>query len=183
MADEDSLDLDGYDGSITGGPKKSNLFSGMLFTILKWVAIVIGGLILIVTVVVITNKIMSQKNPTTAVYTSSEEYKGKRETLSWYSSLGQIRTKSSDILPASVMVEVVLGYKLDDKTTASEITSRQIEIKDFLRRYFTEKTSAELRPFNEDKLRIEIRNSINDDILSTTKIRDVRFLSLEVIEQ
>jgi len=97
--------------------------------------------------------------------------------------LGQIRTKSSDILPASIVVEVVLGYKLDDKTTASEITSRQIEIKDFLRRYFTEKTSLELRPSNEDKLRVEIRNSINDDILSTTKIRDVRFLSLEVIEQ
>jgi flagellar FliL protein len=97
--------------------------------------------------------------------------------------LGQIRTKSSDILPASIVVEVVLGYKLDDKATASEITSRQIEIKDFLRRYFTEKTSLELRPSNEDKLRVEIRNSINDDILSTTKIRDVRFLSLEVIEQ
>jgi flagellar FliL protein len=97
--------------------------------------------------------------------------------------LGQIRTKSSDILPASIVVEVVLGYKLDDKTTASEITSMQIEIKDFLRRYFTEKTSLELRPSNEDKLRVEIRNSINDDILSTTKIRDVRFLSLEVIEQ
>jgi flagellar FliL protein len=183
MADEDSLDLDGDDGSITGGPKKSNLFSGMLFTILKWVAISVGAVLLIVTVVVITTNVMIKDKPSVAAYPSAEEYKGKRETLSWYSSLGQIRTKSSDILPASIVVEVVLGYKLDDKTTASEITSRQIEIKDFLRRYFTEKTSAELRPFNEDKLRIEIRNSINDDILSTTKIRDVRFLSLEVIEQ
>ena len=77
MADEDSLDLDGDDGSITSGPKKSNLFSGMLFTILKWVAIVIGGLILIVTVVVMTNKIMSQKSDDSCV-SSSEEYKGKK---------------------------------------------------------------------------------------------------------
>lgn len=183
MADEDSLELDGEEGGFSGSPKKSNLFSGMLFTILKWVAISIGAILLVVTVAVITTKVMTQNKPTTAAYPSAEEYKGKRETLSWYTSLGQIRTKSSDVLPASIVVEVALGYKLDDKATASEITSRQIEIKDFLRRYFTGKTSVELRPYNEDKLRIEIRNTINDDILSTTKIRDVLFLTFDIIEQ
>ena len=182
MSDDDSLDLDLDDSGVAGGQKKKGFFSGMLFTVLKWIAIVIGGLLLIITVVVATTYIIVQNKPTTSAYPAAEEYKGKRETLSWYSSLGQIRTKSSDVIPASVVVEVVLGYKLDDKATASEITSRQIEIKSFLRRYFTSKTSAELAPFNEDKLRIEIRNTINDDILSTTKIRDVRFLMLEVVE-
>ena len=59
----------------------------------------------------------------------------------------------------------------------------QIEIKDYLRRYFTELTVEDLRPRNEEKRRIEIRNAINDDILSSSKIRDVRFLSLQIIEQ
>ena len=97
--------------------------------------------------------------------------------------MGQISAKTSDDIPASVMVEVVLGYKQDDKATSSEITARQIEIKDFLRRYFSQRTVEELKANNEDKLRIEIRNAINDDILSSSKIRDVRFLSLNVIEQ
>ena len=80
-------------------------------------------------------------------------------------------------------VSIVLGYKKEDKAASTEITSRQIEIKDFLRRYFTEMTVNDLRPKNEDKRRIEIRNAINDDILSSSKIKDVRFLSLQVIEQ
>ena len=113
----------------------------------------------------------------------SQEYVGKREVLDWYTSLGQVSTKTSDSLPASVIVEVVLGYKKEDKAASTEITSRQIEIKDFLRRYFTEMTVNDLRPKNEDKRRIEIRNAINDDILSSSKIKDVRFLSLQVIEQ
>ena len=103
--------------------------------------------------------------------------------LSWYNSLGQVKTKTCDEIPASVVVEVVLGYKVDDKTTATEITQRQIEIKDFLRRYFTGKTAAELRPNNEAKLQMEIRNTINDDILSTSRIKDVKFLTLDVLEQ
>jgi flagellar FliL protein len=118
-----------------------------------------------------------------AVVPISQEYQGKREVLDWYTSIGVIRTKSSDPIPASVSVEPVLGYKHEDKATAAEITQRQIEIKDFLRRYFTERTASDLRPQNEEKLRIEIRNSINDDILTSSKIRDVKFLSLDIVEQ
>ena len=118
-----------------------------------------------------------------AVIPVSQEYGSKREVLDWYTSLGQVSTKTSDAIPASVIVEVVLGYKQADKAASTEITQRQIEIKDYLRRYFTELTVEDLRPRNEEKRRIEIRNAINDDILSSSKIRDVRFLSLQIIEQ
>ena len=118
-----------------------------------------------------------------AVIPVSQEYGSKREVLDWYTSLGQVGTKTSDVIPASVIVEVVLGYKQADKAASTEITQRQIEIKDYLRRYFTELTVEDLRPRNEEKRRIEIRNAINDDILSSSKIRDVRFLSLQIIEQ
>ena len=76
-----------------------------------------------------------------------------------------------------------LGYKKDDKATSTEITQRTIELKDFLRRYFTEKTIVELRPQNEQKLKIELRNAINDEILSSSKIKDVSFQQLDVLEQ
>ena len=76
-----------------------------------------------------------------------------------------------------------MGYKKDDKTTSTEITQRTVELKDFLRRYFTQKSADELRPQNEEELRIEIRNAINDSILSSSKIKDVRFMQLDVIQQ
>ena len=113
----------------------------------------------------------------------SDEYVTQREILDWYTSLGAIRTKTSDDISASVVVDIALGYKKDDKATSTEITQRNIELKDFLRRYFTEKTIAELKPQNEQKLKIELRNAINDEILSTSKIRDISFLQLDVLEQ
>ncbi|MDE7382411.1 MAG: flagellar basal body protein FliL, partial [Treponemataceae bacterium] len=66
---------------------------------------------------------------------------------------------------------------------STEITQRNIELKDFLRRYFTEKTAAQLRPQNENNLKIELKNAINDEILSSSKIKDISFLQLDVVEQ
>lgn len=181
MANE-SMDFE--DNETTGeSEKKSKGIGGLLPTLLKWVAIVLGAIILIVTVVVITMKIVGGNTAQQAVIPVSQEYGSKREVLDWYTSLGQVSTKTSDSIPASVIVEVVLGYKQADKAASTEITQRQIEIKDYLRRYFTELTVEDLRPRNEEKRRIEIRNAINDDILSSSKIRDVRFLSLQIIEQ
>ena len=181
MANE-SMDFE--DNETTGeSEKKSKGIGGLLPTLLKWVAIVLGAIILIVTVVVITMKMVGGNTSQQAVIPVSQEYGSKREVLDWYTSLGQISTKTSDSIPASVIVEVVLGYKQADKAASTEITQRQIEIKDYLRRYFTELTVEDLRPRNEEKRRIEIRNAINDDILSSSKIRDVRFLSLQIIEQ
>lgn len=182
MADDD-LGFDESSEGAGGAEKKSKGLGGLLPSLLKWVAIALGAIILIVTVVVITMKVVGGNTSQQASIPVSQEYVGKREVLDWYTSLGQVSTKTSDALPANVIVEVVLGYKKEDKAASTEITSRQIEIKDFLRRYFTEMTVEDLRPKNEDKRRIEIRNAINDDILSSSKIKDVRFLSLQVIEQ
>ena len=113
----------------------------------------------------------------------SDEYTVQREILDWYTSLGAIRTKSSDEVPASVVVDIALGYKKDDKATSKEITQRNIELKDFLRRYFTKKMASQLRPQNENNLKIELKNAINNKILSSSKIEDISFLQLDVVEQ
>ena len=112
----------------------------------------------------------------------SNEYTIQREILDWYTSLGAIRTKTSDKVPASVVVDIALGYKKDDKIASAEITQRKIELKDFLRRYFTEKTVVQLRPQNENNLKIELKNAINNEILKSSKIKDISFLQLDVVE-
>lgn len=183
MADDG---LDGLEdsGSVGNASVKRSGAGSFLPSLLKWIAIALGAIILIVVVVIITNVVMNKNNPSSDNITRiSDEYVVQKEILDWYTSLGAIRTKTSDELPASVVVDIALGYKKDDKATSTEITQRTIELKDFLRRYFTEKTIVELRPQNEQKLKIELRNAINDEILSSSKIKDVSFQQLDVLEQ
>ncbi|MBD5447888.1 MAG: flagellar basal body protein FliL [Treponema sp.] len=181
MADDDDLDM-GDDGDASA-PKKGGGGGGFLPTLLKFIALGLGAVILIVTVVIVTMKIMGGNTSQQMAVPVTEEYSATRELLDWYTSLGSLRTKTSDAIPASVVVDVVLGYKKEDKATSTEITQRSIELKDFLRRYFTQKTAEELAPQNEENLKIEIRNAINDQILSSSKIKDVRFMQLDVIAQ
>lgn len=181
MADDGLDGLDDGGSSVSSGKKGG--MGGALPGLLKWVAIALGAIILIVVIVVVTVNILSKNTTGTPSIPISDEYVTQREILDWYTSLGAIRTKTSDDISASVVVDIALGYKKDDKATSTEITQRNIELKDFLRRYFTEKTIAELKPQNEQKLKIELRNAINDEILSTSKIRDISFLQLDVLEQ
>ncbi|MDE7139920.1 MAG: flagellar basal body-associated FliL family protein [Treponemataceae bacterium] len=181
MADDDDLDMGDDDGA--SAPKKGGGGGGFLPTLLKFIALGLGAVILIVTVVIVTMKIMGGNSSQQMTVPVTEEYSATRELLDWYTSLGSLRTKTSDAIPASVVVDVVLGYKKEDKATSTEITQRSIELKDFLRRYFTQKTAEELAPQNEENLKIEIRNAINDQILSSSKIKDVRFMQLDVIAQ
>jgi len=182
MADEDEglgLDESGDAGAAPAKGGKGLLVPGLL----KWVAIGLAAIILIVTVVVITMKVVGGNNTgTNAAIPMTEEYTASKEILDWYTSLGLIQTRTMEANPASVRVDVVLGYKKEDKATSTEITQRTVELKDFLRRYFTQKTADELKPQNEENLKIEIRNAINDTILSSSKIKDVRFMQMDVIQ-
>ena len=181
MADDG---LDGLeDGGTSASSGKKGGMGGALPGLLKWVAIALGAIILIVVIVVVTVNILNKNTTGTPSIPISDEYVTQREILDWYTSLGAIRTKTSDDISASVVVDIALGHQKDDKAPSTEITQRNIELKDFLRRYFTEKTIAELKPQNEQKLKIELRNAINDEILSTSKIRDISFLQLDVLEQ
>ncbi len=138
---------------------------------------------IIVTIVVVTTAILNKGGNKQTAIPVSEEYTTKREVYYWYTSLDQIRTSTSDPVPASVSVTIALGYKKDDKMASSEITERRIEIIDFLRRFFSEQTVEDLKPQNEELLRQQIRDQINDDILSNSRIRDVRFTGKDVVQQ
>ncbi|MBR5401542.1 MAG: flagellar basal body-associated FliL family protein [Treponema sp.] len=184
MADEEDLNLD--EGGDAAAPAKKkglgNLFSGLL----KWIIIAVAAIIVIVVVVFVTVKIVSKNSAKSGAYNPniSEEYQGQREIYDWYKSIGVIQTTTCDENAATVRVNVYLGYKKDDKATSTEITSRSVELKDFLRQYFRSKTAAELKNANnEGKLKMEIRNGINDKVLSSSKIRDISFDQLDVIEQ
>lgn len=135
------------------------------------------------TATAVTAKIMSHNSSPASTFPITEEYSGDREIYDWYSSLGSIRTITCDDTPALVTVDVVLGYKKDDKAVSTEITSRNIEIVNFIRRFFEKKTVNDLKPENEDTLREEIVKEINEKILTSTKIKDVRFKQFDVVQK
>jgi len=184
MADDNAADDIGDldEGATT--TKKSGGLKGAFPQLLKWILIALAAVIFIVTVVWCAvyfigkgGKKQTDNGPIGQVYTT------KREVYDWYTSLDQIRTNTDEEIPSSVVVQVALGYKKDDKAASTEITNRRIEITDFLRRFFSEQTSMDLKPQNEEILRQNIRDQINDEILSDTSIRDVRFTTLDVVQQ
>lgn len=180
MDEQDDINLEG--GEAGAGDGQGRKKGGMLPQLLKWVAVVLGALVFIVTVVVVTVNIMGGAGNNQTDIPVSEEYTVLREELGWFqSAIGTIQTRTSDVPPASVVVDIALGYGIDDKITSSELTGRIVELKDFLRSFFQKKTADDLR--NEEKIKIEIRNSINDNILSKSKIKDVRFTKYEIVEQ
>ena len=106
-----------------------------------------------------------------------DEYKGDVVIYSWYDSLGKIENTSKD--GKNISLEIAIGYKENDKLTATELESRKPEIQTFLKHFISEKNYADFSPLNEDNLRTEIKNGINDYILSSGKIRDIRFTDIQ----
>lgn len=179
MSDENKMmdDDDEVGVEVAQKPKRG----GLVTTLLKWVAVVIGALLVIITVVYITVRLMWGSGPNSTTFPQSEEFRDKRDPLQYSQIIEALRVHTRDNVPASLMVQVAFGYTSNDKTTPQEITARKVEITDFLRSYFQSKTVAELRA--EEKIKIEIRNEMNDNVLTRNKIKDVRFTKYEIVEQ
>lgn len=146
---------------------------------------IIPILIIIGIIMIPTTTITLKKQGSVDLDKFNEEYRFvENEEFDWYKHIGTIQTFTSEEPPATVKATVYLGYKKDDKATSAEIIENQIEIKEFLRVYFRGKSASELKNVNnEEKFKIEIRNGINDRILSKSKIREIKFEQLDIVEQ
>jgi flagellar FliL protein len=184
MADNrDELDLEGSETIGEAGPSKSGGGLGAILpTILKFAAIGLGALIFIATVSIITYRIMSGSGSAQSAVPTTESYVTAKPTLSWFTTIGVIRTRTKDPTPYSVVVNVILGYDLDSKVAQNELTNRLYQIKDFIRNYFSKKTAADLKPENEQAIKAEIIELLNQNILKDARMRDVLFQQLDVVE-
>ena len=187
MAEEnDDLDIDDGDSPEAGAgqKKKGGALGALLPTILKFAAIGLGALIFIVTVSVITYNIMNKGGKSQTMVTDpSSPYMGKRPVYSYYTALGTITTKTRDTTSSySVTLVMNIGYDLGDLEVASELSTRQYELRDFVRSYFTGKYAAELQPENEVRLKQDIREILNTRFLSAGKVRTIVFDKLDIME-
>ena len=179
MSDSDDILNDG--GAPASAPKKASGLSALLPNLLKFVAIGLGALIFIVTVTVITVNIVNKGGQSQTVIPSASPFTGARPQYQSFSAIGPIRTSTKDTIPYSVVVDMIIGYDLNDNTTATELTGRLYELRDFVRQFFKSKTAIELAPENEARLKQEILVQLNTKILNSGKLRIILFNQLDVM--
>ncbi|TFG64886.1 MAG: flagellar basal body protein FliL [Spirochaetales bacterium] len=184
MADEDldiGTEIDAGEGDAGGKDRRGGFLGGALVKILKFVALGIGAIIFIVVVVIVTVRILSPAGSgSQTVVPMSEDYKGVPPKYTYYANIEEIRSRTSDEAPATVIVKVVIGYGGENKMLQTELIDRTPQIQDLLRNYFSSKKSAELRPEDETFIKEEIKERINR-ILADGKIDEVLFSDFNVV--
>ncbi len=168
-------------GAEEAGAKKPRLFSGLILTILKWAAIGLGVIILVVTVTVITFSVISKGTTAQNLAASSPEYQAKSEPLAYYDNIDPIRGQTADETPAIFLVRVSLGYDMNAKDVSTEIGLRVREIQDLSLKYISQRTAAQLSPPYYDDIQTDLMNQINK-IMRTGKIKRVVFREFSVVK-
>jgi flagellar FliL protein len=182
MGDDDALDIGGDDVTgADGGSKKGRKISGFLPNLLKFAAIGLGALIFIVTVAVITYKILNSRGEAQTVPDPTSEYIGTRPQFSTFTLIGQLNTRTRD-RTHTVVVDMLIEYDLNNNAAQTELTGRVNQLRDFTRNYFASRYFDELSPENEEKLKMEIRESLNNRYLDTAKVRGILFNKLDIME-
>ena len=182
MSDSDELDLEGGEGPGIDAPKKTSGLAALLPNLLKFVAIGIGALIFIITVSVITYTILNKGGQSQTVIPANSPFVGARPQYSVFTSIGTIRTSTKDPIPYAVVVDMVVGYDLNDNAASTELTGRLYELRDFVRMYFRSKMADELKPENEARLKQEIVELLNTKVLNSARARIILFNQLDVMQ-
>jgi flagellar basal body-associated protein FliL len=141
------------------------------------IILLIAFLIITVATVIATSDILKNELETESIETSIED----DSVLAWYDPTDfwfVLRTNESN--SAVVSVHVALGYSKNNKSSSVELKQKTIQITDELRNYFVNKTGLELRTQKEDVLKSEIKELINNKVLDSAKIEDVRFTQFDV---
>jgi flagellar FliL protein len=185
MADDESVNIeseDSVDEAETGKKKKDGALAAVLPNLLKFVALGLGALILIVTVAVITYSIMNKGGKNQTLIPQSESYVAVKPIYSIFTLLDEISTRTRDAAPYTVVVKINLGYDENDNASANEFTARRYVMQDFLRNYFARKYVEELKSENEARLKNEIKELLNTQVLDKARVRAVLFDTMDIIE-
>jgi flagellar FliL protein len=184
MSDEQqdlSFEDVGGDAETAGGPRKPGIFSGLILTILKWAAIVVGIIILVVTVTVITISIRDKGRVAQNVAAQSPAYQPKEEPLVYSDVIDSIRGQTADQEPATFLVQISIGYAMNDKQVTSEISQRARQIQDLCLKYLSRRTADELGPAFYDLIQDDLRSQING-VMTTGKVKSVVFRQISVMK-
>ena len=129
--------------------------------------------VIIFTMAVMTNPVMFDSGKTHILID-----RPGRPIYSYFTEIGTVTATTKDKNYA--VVKVIIAYDQDDFTVSSELSSRQDELKLFIKNYFSNKHTSELTPENENILRQDIKAILNSQFLETGKIRLILFDELDI---
>lgn len=178
---DDMFDADEEVSSEDSSSRSGGFLPSIVVQILKWVAIALGVIVFIVTVVVITVSLLFEGREQQTGLMASESYRSAPPRRSWSPDIGEVRTRTADASPATVIIMVNLGFEEGATQIQSEILARRPQLRDLVRNYFSSKTSRELRPENEQVIKDELRRLIND-AMPGEPVREIAFDRFEVVE-
>lgn len=161
-------------------PKAKGAGPGLL-KILTVVGIALGAVILIVTVVIVTMGFMNKQGKPVTEIPVTESYQAATPVYAYVTTIGEIRTRTIDAEPSSVVVKINLGFDATDKEGPNEITQRLYQIRDFLRGYFSNKKAEDLTPDKEKDLKLELKEDLNNLLTKNGAIKEVLFETLNVV--
>ncbi len=183
MSDEDMFDDGevGVDEPAPSGQKRVGFLGGMLIQVLKWVGIILGAIIFIVTVVVVTMQILNRGNTGQQRIPVTEEYAAEIPVYSWYSEIGELRGSTNDDVRTSFIIIPHLGYDGENTRLTTELIDRRIQFVGIFNRYFGTRTTDELEgPNNQERVERELLDQINR-ILRSGQVRDIVFESYQFV--
>lgn len=180
MSDEEGFMDDEGGGQDLEVGKKGGFIPSFVIKILKYVAIAVAGIIFIVSIVVITFSILNKGAGSKTVLPTSLDYTTKPPVYSWY-DIDEIRGRTADRNPATVIVKVKLGYQENNKNVQSELVQRTPQILDLIRRFFSSKLTSELSAEYEMEIKEELKRRINL-IMNSGKVLDIAFIEYNVFE-
>jgi flagellar FliL protein len=183
MADDvDDQDMSFAEGESepAAAPKAKGAGPGIL-KILMIVGIALGAVILIVTVVVITVGVLNKQQKPMSAVPITESYQAHTPIYNYVGTIGEIRTKTRDKEPSSVLVKINLGFEDKDEAGPADLQLRLAQVRDFLRNYFATKYADQLVPEEEKTLKSELKENLNN-LLSKPAIKDVLFEEFNVVQ-
>jgi flagellar FliL protein len=157
---------------------------GFLVKALKWVAIGLGALIFIVTIVVVTFNVMNGRGQRAAqAAPQNDSYIAVKPIYATYDGVGNIDTTTADATPYTVTVKPVLEYDQGDNASQGELVGRKAQLIDFFLSYFSKKRAKDLVPENRAKIKEEVKELLNTQVLDKARVRGVLFTQFEVFSQ
>ncbi len=161
-------------------PAKAKGAGPGLARILMFAGIGLGAVIFIVTIVVVTVGILNKQGKRQEVVSVSESYQQATPVYQYVTTIGEIRARTLDKEPSSLVVKLNLGFDMNDKEAPNQVTQRLPQLRDFLRSYFSQKYAQDLAPDKEAVIKEELREAINK-ILTKPSLKEVLFEKFDVV--
>lgn len=152
------------------GQKRVGFLPGVVIQILKWVGIILGGVIFIVTVVVVTVNFLDRGSVSQTRVPQSEEYSAEMPILTWFEQVGELRGSTADEQQTTYIVEPFLGYDGENNALVNELILRKIQLIGIFNDYFGGRYVDNLK--NKDVVEQELLDNINR-MLRDGRVQDI----------